>query len=411
MSNYLAIATVTATLDYVLTHEVSQDVAGVQVTTTRPDAAGAGGGATRINLFLYQVTPSAAARNEDLPTRSSEGKTMMNRPRIGLDLHYLLTFYGSDAGFVPQRLLGSTVKALHARPVLTRTQIQQALTAFPSFPELQSSNLADDIELVKFTQLPLTLEELSKLWSVFFQTTYQLSVAYQGTVVLIESDDSFSSPLPVLSRNVYAYPFQEPRVDAVVALSGDADAIHAGSTVRVRGRRLKGGDETKVSIDGDLLVPSSVTDTEIRVALPASLGAGIHSLQVKHILQMGTPAADHPGWESNVVPFVLTPKIKPSGGGWDITPLPGGDPNAPGLKVGVDPQVAPRQRVSLLLNIQGGTDAYTFPAAPRTAATDHPEFHTTAMTAGTYFARVQIDGADSELVLPADPSNPTVVIP
>ena len=50
---------------------------------------------------------------------------------------------------------------------------------------LTTSNL-EEVELVKFTQLPLSLEELGKLWSVFFQTTHVLSVAFQGTVVLIE---------------------------------------------------------------------------------------------------------------------------------------------------------------------------------------------------------------------------------
>ena len=34
----------------------------------------------------------------------------------------------------------------------------------------------------------MNLEELSKLWSVFFQTPYALSIAYQASVVLIEPD-------------------------------------------------------------------------------------------------------------------------------------------------------------------------------------------------------------------------------
>ena len=415
MSNYLAVATVTATLDHVLTQAVGQDVAGVQVTTTRPDAAAAGGGATRINLFLYQVTPSAAARNADLPTRANDGKTMMNRPRVGLDLHYLLTFYGNEAGFVPQRLLGSVVKTLHARPVLTRPQIQDALTAFPGFPELQDSNLADDIELVKFTQLPLTLEELSKLWSVFFQTAYQLSVAYQGTVVLIESDDAFSSPLPVRERKLFVFPFHEPRLESIVAFTGDDDAILDGSQIRVRGLRLKGENDTKLSIDGSptLLVPTSVTNSEIQATLPAGLTAGIHSLQVKHILQMGDPLADHPGFESNVAPFVLTPQIKQTGAtAWDIQSS--GPANAPDLKVRVIPPITDRQRVWLLLNAQGAPDAYTFEAKPRAAGstTDLPEFQTTPMASGTYFVRIQVDGADSPVTLPFDNTkDPTVTIP
>src|SRR4051794_32721885 len=194
MSNHLAIATVTATLDKLLEKPVDHDVPGAKVTMVSPETTGGGLPSTRVNIFLYQVTPSAAARNDDLPTRSGDGQRLLRRPRIGLDLHYLLTFYGRDSDFEPQRLLGSVVRTLHARPVLTRPQIRNAMTAFPL---LANENLADDVELVKFTQTALTLEELSKLWSVFFQTAYRLSVAYQGTVVLIESEDSFSSPLPV----------------------------------------------------------------------------------------------------------------------------------------------------------------------------------------------------------------------
>lgn len=72
------------------------------------------------------------------------------------------------------------VRALNSRPVLTRQMIQETL-ANPAYGYLGKSNLGEAIELVKFTPLPLSLEELSKLWSVFFQTPYTLSVAYQGT--------------------------------------------------------------------------------------------------------------------------------------------------------------------------------------------------------------------------------------
>ena len=196
MSNHLAIATVTATLRDLLFGAVSVDVPGADVTMVRPDGAASGVPKTGVNIFLYQVTPSAAAINEDLPTRSQDG-TLVRRPRVGLDLHYLLTFYGAEAQLIPQRLLGSSARVLHAKPVLTRPQVNLSVAA-RAF--LTGSNLAADVELVKFTQLPLTLEELAKLWSVFFQTQYVLSVAYQGTVVLIETDDSFMTPLPVRLR-------------------------------------------------------------------------------------------------------------------------------------------------------------------------------------------------------------------
>src|SRR5262245_41877221 len=201
MSNFLAIATVTATLSQVLQTAVGADVPGATVSTMRPDSTGSGIPTSGVNLYLYQVTPCASLRNADLPTRRYDGQ-LVQRPQAALDLHYLLTFYGDEAQLEPQRLLGSVVRTLHARPVLTRQQIQQTLAVEPFSTLLAGSNLATGVELVKFSPLPLSLEDLSKLWSVFFQTTYTLSVVYQGSVVLIESDDTPEASLPVQTRHL-----------------------------------------------------------------------------------------------------------------------------------------------------------------------------------------------------------------
>src|SRR5947209_6803644 len=114
MSNYLAVATVTATLSRALTAAVGTDVPGATVTTLRPDDSTNGAPETGVNVYLYQVTPNAAWRNTDLPTRRENGQ-LIERPRVALDLQYLLSFYGSEVQLEPQRLLGSVVRTLHAR--------------------------------------------------------------------------------------------------------------------------------------------------------------------------------------------------------------------------------------------------------------------------------------------------------
>ena len=208
MSNYLAIATVTAALSRVLQAVIGADVPGALVTTVRPDGSNSGVPDTGVNVFLYQVTPNPHWHNNDLPTRRPDG-TLVQRPQVALDLHYLLSFYGTEAELEPQRLLGSTVRTLHAKPVLTRQDIQNTISAISS---LNTSDLAEEIESVKFTPIPLNLEELSKLWSVFFQTPYVLSMAYQASVVLISAD----------VRPALAQPVQEPliQVQPTVALGG-----------------------------------------------------------------------------------------------------------------------------------------------------------------------------------------------
>jgi hypothetical protein len=416
MSNHLAIATVTATLRDLVFGAVSVDVPGADVTMVRPDGAGSGVPKTGVNIFLYQVTPSAAAISEDLPTRSQDG-TLVRRPRVGLDLHYLLTFYGAEAQLIPQRLLGSSARVLHAKPVLTRPQVNLSVAA-RAF--LSGSNLAADVELVKFTQLPLTLEELSKLWSVFFQTEYTLSVAYRGTVVLIETEDSFMTPLPVRLRNLYIETFHEPSVEAVIAFTGDDDPIVAQSKIRVRGRQLK-GDTTLLTISGEDVTPSAVSDTEIEATLPAPLQAGPQGLQVVHKRLMGAPEQSHPGIESGVFPFVLTPQVTKTGGNYNVTKgavttetINGQTVHSVDVTVKVNPTVGKEQRVLLVLNQVTATNprAYSFQVNPLTADTATLVFRVKRARPGTYLVRVQIDGAESRLDLLGDTySKPDLVVP
>src|SRR5205085_262257 len=122
-----------------------------------------------------------------LPTRRSNG-SVSNRPLAALDLHYMISFYGNEDELVPQLLLGSIVRTLHIQPFLTRERIRATISSGNS-SLLTSSNLAEQVELVKFSPLHFSLEELSRIWSVFFQIPYTLSVAYQGSVILIEGDE------------------------------------------------------------------------------------------------------------------------------------------------------------------------------------------------------------------------------
>ena len=410
MSNHLAIATVTATLAQVLQSEVEKDVAGTTVTTARPDATNAAQGGTRVNVYLYQVTPNAAWRNSDLPTRADNGR-LMQRPRVALDLHYLFTFYGSEPLLEPQRMLGSTVRALHSKPILLREQIRSTVNSL-AFPFLAQSNLAEDIELVKFTPTSLTLEELSKLWAVFFQTQYTLSVTYQGTVVLIETNDTPSTALPVLDRNVYVVPFRTPVVQEIKLDAPAAGPIVALSDIVINGRALR-GDVTQVHFGASKLppaIPTSIADTEVKVTLPADLRAGVQGLQIEHQFLMGTPPLPHRGFESNVAPFVLAPIItQPTLPAFVQTSVDAQTGLITGtITVNFTPRVTKKQRVRLMLNeFQAPNTREPFGyvvAAPNENGipqadddTDTIDFTIVDAAAGDYLVRVQVDGAESAL--------------
>lgn len=417
MSNYLAIATVTATLGETILNAVQNKVSGADVTTRRPDEPQGTNVKPRVNLYLFQVTPNGFLRNEDLPSRRGDG-TVVQRPRAALDLHYLLTFYGEESKLEPQRLLGGTVSALHARPVLTRTLIQNLVqnnqNANDKYHFLIPTDLAEEVELVKFTPIPLNLEELSKLWSVFFQTPYVLSLAYRASVVFIEEDEVMPQPaLPVKDYNVYAFPFPQPLIERVTAGGMPQQPIHVDSTLMVEGQRLR-GEITKVKVGGIEGDPTQIRDSRLTFPLSSlpsgTLRAGVQGIHVIHKISIGSPPVEHRGFESNVAAFVLCPKIS--------NPQPDG---STGVEVTFEPKVGKNQRVQLLLNEFNPPPpetrkarAFVFKAPPDNGITSPGvgdtakiNFPISGVPAGEYLVRVQVDGAESSLEMDENEASPT----
>ncbi|MDW7725686.1 MAG: DUF4255 domain-containing protein [Candidatus Methanoperedens sp.] len=418
MSNFLAVATVTETIRQML--QPGKDVPGATVTTQRPDAAGGAQG-LRVNLYLYQVTPNAALRNDDLPNRRTGGE-LVKHPKVALNLHYLLTFYGDEGNLEPQRLLGSVVRTLHARPVLTHQMIRNTIANAGQNLGLANSNLADQVELIKLTPISLSTEELSKLWSVFFQTPYNLSIAYQGTVVLIESEESTQKALPVRGRNLYVVQFRQSVIEQVLSQAGMNLPIIAGSTLVIRGKQLR-GDVTRVRAGGIDIIPGDVTDMEISLQLPPGLQAGVQGVQVVHQMLMGTPPVPHLEVESNVAAFVLHPIIKKdANGNYEISisniQTDVGNMKKAKITVKLDPKVGKQQRVVIFLNdLQSASvplKAYSFNTEPRNAETDTIEFQINRVEPGDYLVRVQVDGAESLLDVDANTGKyigPKVTVP
>lgn len=360
MSSFHSIATITAALALeVLQKAASAAVPGATVTMTRPDGITGGTPGARVNLFMYQVTPNAAWRNSDLPTRNSNG-VATHRPRVALDLHYMLTFYGDDASLEPQRLLGSVALAMHAQSMLTRDMIRKTIIN-PSFQFLANSNLADEIELVKLTPLPLSLEELSKLWSVLFQTQYVLSMTYQATVVLIEGEETPRTVLPVLEREIFTVPFRHPTIERIRPDTGVNEPVLATSTLVIEGKQLQ-GEVTQLRIGGsNPTLPQNVSDTQIIFPLtdlkPAnSLRAGVQAVQIVQPMLMGRPRVEpHVGVESNVYPLVIHPAFT------------FGSTSRTQITIDVAPEAGKKQRVLLLLNsiAAAASEEYSFLAEPR----------------------------------------------
>jgi hypothetical protein len=396
MSSPLAIAAVTAVLkdllnDGLINHDLAAHVGSVTVSALPPDRIATGNQEpNQLNLFLYQVTPNPSWRNVGLPSLDSRGNARLSNPPLALDLHYLLTAFGSE-DLNAELLLGYAMYLLHETPVLARQAIRRTLsTPSPvnaalmpsSVTERTAADLADQIEQIKLTPQVMNTEEMSKLWSAM-QARYRLSAAYIASVVLIEGTAPVRSPIPVRKPVVTVTPLRRPFISAV-----EPQAVLPGGTLAIKGYNLR-GVSTIVSFGASSVTVSSASDERIDVSPPAGLRAGVNTVQVIHEVDLGDPPVTHPGagFESNVVAFVLAPRI--------TTPPP--LIVARGATLGLDlvPPVASDQRVNLLI----GDQALPLPARP---AADPPATTLSfpipaSFTAGSFLLRVQVDGAQSPL--------------
>jgi hypothetical protein len=408
VSNALGIAAVSAVMRDLLNNGlIDASVGDVNVTAQSPDKVKLDGGEkSQLNLFLYRVTPNQGWRNQGLPSFDASGHRVSNPP-LALDLHYLLTAYGST-DFQPEILLGYGMQVLHENPVLDRQAIRNTLTPGPvtggilpaALQTLTAAEIADQVEQLKITPETLGSDEISNLWSAI-GAHYRPTTGYLVSVVLIEGRRTTQPALPVRLRQVFVLPLRDPHIEGVAALDGKP--IVSTSTLVVDGERLQ-HDPMELLVGGLDATISDASETQLVASLPAGLRAGVQSAQVKHGLDFGTPTEPHRGFESNVAAFVLHPVF--GGFGTFTPPLPGGlAPYTGKVVVTTTPVPKHDQRIVLLLNRTTPADppSYAFTANRRTSDGDPVVVALNNLARGEYFVRVQVDGAESPLDL--DPTS------
>jgi hypothetical protein len=405
MSSALAMAGVSAVLQYYLTNLYTPLTAlfggTVNVSAKAPDvvqeAFTVGSPENQVNLFLHQVTHNVGWRNQDQPSVGSDGMTRLSNAPLALDLHYLLTAYGSE-DWQAEALLGFALLMLHENPVLTRHDISHAIAQLPvndptnplSAP-LGTVGLADQIEILKITPSTLGREEMAWLWTAL-KADYRPTFPFQVSVVLIEPQNPATAPLPVLFRQIKAEPELTPFPNIMAATPpGAQPAAALGDTVTVTGSHLL--NATGVVLNNSLrgvlqsLAPlSPPTNSSLQFQLPdlnapGELVAGIYDLSVQ------VPSATGPA-PTNSLPFAIRPSID--------TWAPGG-PIASGnttLTVPCVPFLQPGQEVFLIIGDQVvGANVLTTP-------TNSPSFTYPQLqpTAGLVRARIRVDGIESRIV-------------
>jgi hypothetical protein len=183
VSNYLALATVTATVARLVGEALEQipnpsGIPRVRFGPPQVDAQYVG-----CTIFMYRVVTNPFRRNEDLPTRNDAGG-FVERPRATLDVDYLFTFAGEEATLEPQRFLGSVISALHTQPFLARDAIRRTIAA-SSY--LKGSDLDAQVSHIHLTPREVDQQTMGQLWSTFPQAPYNVSVVYTASAIVIEA--------------------------------------------------------------------------------------------------------------------------------------------------------------------------------------------------------------------------------
>jgi hypothetical protein len=392
MSNVLAIAATTRTLRNLLLAQMpalDAELSDLEVTLQPPDVARKGISKAQLNLFLYQVVANAAWRNLDLPGQVRAGETAP--PPLALNLHYVITAWGrgeNDNDAISHRVLAAAMSTLHDRGVLDGNDIRNALA---------DNDLANQIERVRVTPLPQSVDELSRLWTAF-QTNYRTSAAYEAAVVLIDSQAAARAPLPVLRRGP-----QDRGVIATASAAAVLDAldcprhqvaVRLGEDIVLHGRQLGTQDAvarfSSPRLDAPIdIAPLAGEAGSLRVHLAdssedtmaaARWAPGIYTVALR-VQPPGLPPL-----LSNELPLALAPVIALG----SLTAAAGDFV----LNLTCAPRIRDGQRVFLLF----GDRLLTPASLSNPADTQQPTaltFQLTSVAAGTYTVRLRVDGADS----------------
>jgi hypothetical protein len=395
MSNALAIAAVTATLQSILQHGIRNvpHLDDLTVTVLPLDKARGNNANNQLNLFLYQITRNAAYANSDMPRQVQPGETGV--PPLPLNFYYLLTAFGKDddTAMVPfgHKLLGMAMSILHDHPVLSAEDIINATT---NSPAATGSNLDRQLERIRLTFLPQSLEDISKLWTGL-ATQYRLSAAYEASVALIESTRAARTPLPVLTRGrndrgIFSHPDLTPPFPALTELvvPNKQPSAKLNDQLTLKGHHLAGTNIAALFNHPLWATPIEVhpdqggTAAQVNVTVgndPVKWPAGFYTVAV-----LVQPPDDPFRRSTNQLPFSLAPSmtIAPSS-------APAGNIT---YTVTCSPEVRPEQRATLLLGDR------EIQANPHGAATNTLTFAATSVPAGAYFVRLRVDGVDSLLV-------------
>ncbi len=297
------------------------------IQMNQPEAAEA----PRVNLFLYKVTENGSLKNQEIPGHGNPGA--YGFPPLSLGLYYLLTAYGTreEQGRFSETLahflLGSAMRVFHDISIVTEEL--RSIRHEPVGDLILHEALRGEFEKVKLSLEPISLEDLSKVWTALTMP-FRLAAAYHTSVVQIESRRQRGFPRrvgepPPAGPRISVVPFKVPSIEQLavhwqtdppgtekpfpVASIGDTlilrglNFVSPATFVRI-GRlevRVRPIDETRVEV----VVPDDTLPGGVAIAPDRRLQPGPQTVEVL----TGLTALRSTVFPSNQAVFMLTPRV------------------------------------------------------------------------------------------------------
>jgi hypothetical protein len=286
--------------------------------------------APRVNLFLYRLVENAGLKNQEIPGHGNA--SAYGHPPLSLDLHYLLTAYGTtdvQSNFqetLSHYLLGSAMRVFHDHAIVTGDLLT---VRDPVGTPILDSSLIGEFEKVKITLEPVSLEDLSKVWTALTQP-YRVAATYYVNVIQIESLRQPQFPRrvkapPLAGPRIFVVPFRYPRIQEIAVIWQDAPAIQKPypyarvlDTLVLKGANL-GSPQTRIRMGGLEMAVGLTQNSQIQVMVPDNLLPDGTPILPDKQLQPGAQTvevilgmAELPaGFPSNQAVFMLTPRVIP----------------------------------------------------------------------------------------------------
>jgi hypothetical protein len=161
---------------------------GVKIALESPKNAGQ----NLLTLLLYKVVESPEYKNaEPITATKPNGSIIQRQPPLTLDAYYMLTAHSNGNHLEAHKALGRAMRLFYDNGVLHGSLLRHTDPA-------DSGLTADSV--VRITLNPISMEDMTRIWSVFPDTPYEISVTYLVTPVVVDSERE-DDGAPVVDRS------------------------------------------------------------------------------------------------------------------------------------------------------------------------------------------------------------------